>query len=107
MSGQLVMLIARSVAKMLQEELCPPDPNDPTYVGIKSPIEPTGQFFINPSTLTVRRCPEQYTRSRRGASGILAEDPGAGKTIMVRLKFVSSYYALNIIHIDLSPHSCD
>lgn len=70
---------------MLQEELCPPDANDPTCVGIKSPVDVSNQFFINPSTLIVRKRPEQYTRSRRGAAAILAEDPGAGKTIMVRL----------------------
>lgn len=67
---------------MLQEELCVPDAKDPTYVAIRSPIN--GRlFFVNPSTLVMRINPEEYTRSRRGASAILAEDPGSGKTIMV------------------------
>jgi len=67
---------------MLQEELCLPDAKDPTYVAIRSPVN-GGLFFVNPSSLVMRITPEQYTRSRRGACAILAEDPGSGKTIMV------------------------
>lgn len=75
---------ATSVAKMLQEELCAPDPKDPTYVAIRSPINDE-LFFVNPSSLVMRITPEEYRRPRRGASAILAEDPGSGKTIMVTL----------------------
>ncbi|KAF8321183.1 hypothetical protein DL93DRAFT_2224228 [Clavulina sp. PMI_390] len=74
---------ANSVAKLLQEELCYPDPDDPTYICVKSPIDASRYFFVNPSTLSARSSPEQYSRSRRGAAGILAEDPGSGKTIMI------------------------
>lgn len=75
---------------MLQEELSTALSSDPTFLRVDSPVlssapEKPLPYYVNPITLIFRLTPETYTRnrSRTGASCILAEDPGSGKTIMV------------------------
>lgn len=67
-----------SVSAMLARELSPTSVNDPLYISIKG-VDGTA-FYLQPSTMELRReCP-QVIQSR---GGILCEELGTGKTVMM------------------------
>ncbi|KAG6817776.1 hypothetical protein H0H87_003184 [Tephrocybe sp. NHM501043] len=68
----------RSIAAMMQTELDLTDTPDPLFIALKTMTEET--FYLQPGTMEVLR---DRPTTRAGQSGILCEELGTGKTVMI------------------------
>ncbi|KAG6864745.1 hypothetical protein C0991_007420 [Blastosporella zonata] len=68
----------RSVAAMLQKELDPTDVPDPLFISLESLAMET--FYLQPGTMEVLR---ERPTTAASQSGILCEELGTGKTVMI------------------------
>ncbi|KIK31000.1 hypothetical protein PISMIDRAFT_85861 [Pisolithus microcarpus 441] len=75
----------RSVAVMIEKELSPLPVPDPLYVAVASVRG--DQYYFQPSTMTILREPPMVAPGR---GGILCEELGTGKTIMILALILST-----------------